>query len=179
MQLYKTNESLTYRLPVKKSLILQLLISSAVFLATTNTAQNLIGQVGTETAVQSNVVASSTVATSTEDMFDARTSDDIQATVKAYFKNTPVLANIARCESTYQQYNADGTVFRGKINNADVGVMQINEKYHATRAKNLGIDLHTLEGNLEYGKRLYKEQGVAPWSASRSCWGANDVVAIR
>lgn len=178
MQLYKTNELLTYRLPVKKRLILQLLISSAVFLATTNTAQNLIGQVDAETAGQS--VVATTTATTT-DMFDARTSEDIKTTVKTYFKDTPVLANIARCESTYQQYNADGTVFRGKINSADVGVMQINEKYHAMRAKNLGIDLYTLEGNLEYGKRLYKEQGVAPWSASRPCWGgtSNAVVATR
>ncbi|MFA6297103.1 MAG: hypothetical protein WC629_00915 [Candidatus Paceibacterota bacterium] len=179
MQLYKTNELLTYRLPVKKPLILQLLISSAVFLATTNTAQNLIGQVNAETVAQSDVATST--ATSTK-MFDARTSGDIQDTVTAYFKDTPILAKIAKCESTFNQYNADGSVFRGRANNADVGVMQINEKYHALRAKKLGIDIHTLEGNLAYGKRLYKEEGVAPWSASKPCWGASAskaVVAVR
>jgi hypothetical protein len=53
--------------------------------------------------------------------------------------------------------------------------MQINEKYHLARSVELGMDIDTLEGNLEYGALLYKEQGSQPWSASKPCWGKKEV----
>ena len=105
------------------------------------------------------------------DIKSATSSEDIKLITKEYFKDTPVLAEIARCESTYRQFSEKGNVLRGKVNSADVGVMQINEKYHLKRSQELGLDIHTLEGNLAYGKFLYKEQGSRPWNASRPCWG--------
>lgn len=83
----------------------------------------------------------------------------------------PVLGAIATCESNNTQFNDNGTVYRGKVNPKDVGVMQINERYHLKRSKQLGYNIYTLEGNLAYAKELYQEQGVAPWSASAFCWG--------
>jgi hypothetical protein len=59
---------------------------------------------------------------------------------------------------------------RGRQVPTDVGVMQINEYYHGKAAQKLGIDLHTLDGNLEYAKYLYDTQGTNPWSASAPCW---------
>lgn len=96
----------------------------------------------------------------------------VAAEVKEYFANTPILASIARCESGNRQFDASGNVLRGRVNSSDVGVMQINERYHAARAKALGYDLHTLEGNLGYAAKLYKEQGTRPWISSSPCWGA-------
>lgn len=99
-----------------------------------------------------------------------RHTTTVESTVRKFFAQTPILAEVAMCESTFKQFNADGSVLRGKANAADVGVMQINEKYHAKRALDLEIDIYSLEGNLEYGKLLYTEQGTKPWNASSPCW---------
>ena len=90
--------------------------------------------------------------------------------VRSYFEDTPVLGEIAKCESQFTQFNKNGTIHRGVVNSKDVGVMQINEHYHLSTAKQLGYDIYTLQGNMDYAKHLYDEQGVAPWSASASCW---------
>jgi hypothetical protein len=113
-------------------------------------------------------------ATTTEkavviDITNATSTSDIKKITLEFFKNTPILAEIARCESEFRQYGTDGPL-RGRVNSKDVGVMQINERYHSARSKQLGMDIHTLEGNLKYGALLYQEQGSQPWSASRSCW---------
>ncbi|HRH25935.1 MAG TPA: hypothetical protein PLF31_00455 [Candidatus Paceibacterota bacterium] len=97
-------------------------------------------------------------------------SEDIAQTVKAYFAATPILAEIAFCESTLRHYDSSGKVLRGKVDSADVGVMQINERYHKKTAEKLGLDLLTLEGNLAYAEYLYKKSGSQPWSASKPCW---------
>lgn len=96
--------------------------------------------------------------------------------VKEYFEDTPALYSVARCESHWQQYEKDGSVMRGNIDPADVGVMQINERYHLQRSRKLGYDIHTLKGNMDYAKQLYEEKGLQPWSASKHCW-ANQRVA--
>ena len=91
--------------------------------------------------------------------------------VQAYFAETPVLAEVARCESGFRQVDAkDGQVLRGVVNKADVGLMQINEAYHGEKAKSLGLDLETVDGNLAYAKYLYDKEGTKPWSASAKCW---------
>ena len=90
--------------------------------------------------------------------------------VKESFKNTPALYAVAKCESRWTHFHDDGTVLRGRINNNDVGVMQINERYHRDKAESLGYDIDTLKGNIGYAKYLYRNQGLQPWSASRHCW---------
>ena len=47
--------------------------------------------------------------------------------VREYFKETPVLAEIARCESTFRQVGKDGKVLRGEANKSDLGLLQVNE----------------------------------------------------
>jgi hypothetical protein len=101
---------------------------------------------------------------------EKKQSEDIAQTVKAYFASTPILAEIAFCESTLRHYDSNGKVLRGKVDSADVGVMQINERYHKKTAEKLGLDLLTLEGNLAYAEYLYKKSGSQPWSASKPCW---------
>ncbi len=97
----------------------------------------------------------------------------VQEYVTEYYENVPVMAEIARCESQFRHYDSDGDIIRGKVNNLDVGVMQINEYYHIDTADRLNIDLHTLDGNLEYALSLYNREGTQPWSASKKCWGGN------
>ena len=97
----------------------------------------------------------------------------IKEKVESYFSDIPVLVSIARCESHFRHFDGDGEVIRGSVNRYDVGVMQVNELYHADTAKELNMNLHTLEGNLAYARYLYEHQGVAPWSSSAKCWGGD------
>ncbi len=90
--------------------------------------------------------------------------------VREYFKDDPILAEIAMCESTFRQYNSDGAVLTGRVNKSDVGVMQINKYYHLERAEKSGFDLNTIVGNMAYAKKLYKSEGTKPWNASSKCW---------
>lgn len=90
--------------------------------------------------------------------------------VRDYFKNDPILAEIAMCESTFRQYDSNGNVLTGKVNKNDVGVMQINKYYHQERAKKFGYDLHTTEGNMAFAKKLYDSEGTKPWNSSSKCW---------
>lgn len=94
----------------------------------------------------------------------------IEKYVRENYADTPILIDIARCESTFMQYDKNGQLVRGRVNNADVGVMQINEKYHLETASKLGYNIHTVEGNVAYAKYLYENQGAAPWLASSKCW---------
>ncbi len=90
--------------------------------------------------------------------------------VREYFKDIPVMVQIARCESTFRHTLADGTVLRGVVDKADTGVMQINTRYHAATAEKLGLDLFELEDNMAYARHLYETQGTKPWKASAPCW---------
>ena len=96
------------------------------------------------------------------------------------FAETPILKKIAFCESRYRQIDSiTGKVLRGLVNSQDVGVMQINERYHLNDSLKLGFDIHTLEGNVGYAKHLYKTQGVKPWIHSSPCWDASNAFALR
>ncbi len=95
---------------------------------------------------------------------------DTETVVRTYFSDIPVLIQIARCESTFRHTLADGTVLRGTVDAADVGVMQINTRYHKKAAEEMGLDLMNLKDNLAYARSLYEKQGTQPWSASSACW---------
>ena len=94
----------------------------------------------------------------------------LETYVRDYFKDTPLLAEIAKCESRFTHLDKNGKVIRGEVTIEDVGVMQINEFYHEDRAEKLGFNLHTLDGNLAYAKWLYAKEGTAPWVSSEKCW---------
>ncbi|MBY0538999.1 hypothetical protein K2P56_01005 [Patescibacteria group bacterium] len=102
---------------------------------------------------------------------DIKNPETLGAYVREYYKETPVLANIAWCESRMRHVGKDGEIFRGVVNDKDIGVMQINTRFHEATATDMGIDLYSLQGNLEYAKYLYEKEGTKPWKASKSCWG--------
>ncbi len=97
--------------------------------------------------------------------------------IRDYFKDTPIMAEIAKCESRFRHLGRNGKVLRGELTADDLGVMQINEFFHEDTAKVLGFDLHTLDGNLAYAKWLYNKEGTAPWYSSSKCWQKSDVLA--
>ena len=109
-----------------------------------------------------------------------KSRQETEAYVKEYFKDVPILAEVARCESEFRHTDSKGNLIRGLVDNADVGVMQINERYHLKQAVALDINIHTIDGNLEYARQLYEKQGVYPWMASSACWsGASKEIAKR
>jgi len=97
-------------------------------------------------------------------------------------KLNPALQPVCACESTGsrfgtpRQYNADGTVLRGKINPNDIGMCQINTEPrngHLEASISLGLDIFTTEGNIAYANWLYEQSGLTPWNWSRSCWDSS------
>jgi hypothetical protein len=101
----------------------------------------------------------------------------LETYVREYFKDTPVLAEIAKCESRFRHVLNSGAVIRGEVTPDDIGVMQVNEYFHEKAAKVLGLNLHTLDGNLAYAKWLYTKEGTKPWFSSSKCWHASPTLA--
>jgi hypothetical protein len=96
---------------------------------------------------------------------------DVGVVVREYFKDIPIMAEVAWCESRLTHIDPHtGEVMRGMANPSDIGVMQINEYYHGDTAEALGLDIMVLEDNLAYARNLYEREGTQPWSASRPCW---------
>ena len=86
------------------------------------------------------------------------------------------LKHIASCESwgdpnkEPRQFNASGTVLKGYPNPNDIGMMQIHEPIWGAKAKELGFDIYTYDGNLAMGKWIFDRYGENPWKYSRRCW---------
>ncbi len=94
----------------------------------------------------------------------------VEAEVREYFQDAPVMIQIARCESSFNQYDRNGNVLKNPHSTAK-GAFQIMESLHTAKAANLGYDILTLEGNMGYARYLYNQQGTTPWNASKHCWG--------
>lgn len=59
---------------------------------------------------------------------------NLGAEVRKFVSDRPLMVEISRCESQFRQYEKDGSVLRGRVNNMDVGIFQINEYYHLERS---------------------------------------------
>ena len=120
------------------------------------------------------------IVTESEQVVTAETKaavhSNTEAIVRDYFKDIPVMIQVARCESHFRHTLADGTILRGVVDSADTGVMQINKRYHSAKAAALGLNLDDIYGNMAYARHLYETQGVQPWNASAPCW--NQTLAI-
>jgi hypothetical protein len=93
-----------------------------------------------------------------------------KAVVVALSSYPPVLREIARCESGFRQFDANGNPLKNPGSSA-TGVFQIMYSLHHKAAKKRGWDIRTTKGNLAYAKHLYNTEGTAPWNASKHCWG--------
>jgi hypothetical protein len=125
---------------------------------------------GGNTTIDANAVSTTTALGASSRIEERMTSKEIEKRAKVFFKDDPILVDIARCESNFRQLDENGKILRGTVNKADIGLMQINEYYHADRAESLGLDIKTLEGNMAYAKDLYDHEGSKPWISSSKCW---------
>lgn len=121
-----------------------------------------------ESAAYGHIVTESEAVVAAET--SAKVPSNTEAIVRNYFKDLPVMIQIARCESTFQHTLADGSVITGRVDNADTGVMQINRRYHEKAATALGLNLYDIYHNMAYARHLYETQGTQPWNASAPCW---------
>jgi hypothetical protein len=128
-------------------------------------------------ASQNGIISTSTEIVSTSTIKE-KTNRGVESKVKAYFSDAPIMQKIAYCESRNRQFATDGSSLRGVVNSRDVGIFQVNEKYHLADSKKMGIDIHTIEGNMKYARHLYKSQGTQPWSSSSPCWGKYETLAL-
>ncbi|MHB1330657.1 MAG: lysozyme family protein [Minisyncoccota bacterium] len=124
--------------------------------------------------VQMAVVASNPKEIRSEDYQPITDPKNVERFINDYFADIPILKEVAFCESTFRHFNKDGSVRRGIVNKYDVGVMQINELYHAKEAASLGIDLETVDGNVAFARHLYERSGSQPWSSSGPCWDRSE-----
>lgn len=140
----------------------------------------MVAQVSTipTIAIEVQSLANTPLVLHAEEAHASQTTVGSQAStegaVRRYFSDIPIMAEIARCESTFRHINPQtGAVLRGFVNASDVGVMQINTYYHGSTAERLGLDLMKLEDNMAYARYLYEREGTRPWNASRPCWGGH------
>lgn len=133
----------------------------------------IIALLATVSFAAPSVTTSQVTVSRTDAPLLASTPQSLEEYVEAYFKDEPILAEIARCESRFRHLNKSGEILRGEVNAFDIGVMQINTHYHEETADDLGINLHTLEGNLSYARYLFEKEGTKPWVSSKPCWGKN------
>lgn len=125
-----------------------------------------------EVAVAEAATSATTTEVVAEEAPAIPSQEEVEARVREYWQDAPIMAKVAFCESTMRQYTEDGKPLRGRVNAADVGVMQINETVHLASAKKMGLNLETLDGNLAYARHLYRTQGTAPWVYSEHCWNS-------
>lgn len=119
-----------------------------------------------------SVAMGAPTALSTTTQLEHKAPQTLSQYVDEYFKDTPILADIAWCESRVRHVDSTTSkVLRGTVDSDDIGVMQINTRYHGAEAEKLGLDLKSLSGNLEYAKYLYEKEGTKPWRSSKACWG--------
>lgn len=95
---------------------------------------------------------------------------DKEVFVEATRDFPPALQAICNAESGGKQFKADGHVTRGHINPSDIGICQINEPYWNDKARDLGFDIFTEEGNKKMAIWLFEHQGTEPWNSSKAAW---------
>lgn len=92
--------------------------------------------------------------------------------------NYPLLKHIASCEDwgdpnkEPREFTANGEVLRGYPNPDDIGIGQINLPTWGPKAKELGFDLYTYDGNVAMSKWIFDHYGWKPWVYSKDCWRA-------
>ena len=87
----------------------------------------------------------------------------------AFGEDSPTMLKIAQCESKTRQWDEAGDVITNHITH-DYGIFQINE-IHLPEAKRMGIDVFSLQGNIDFAAYLFHAQHTLPWQSSHACSG--------
>lgn len=81
---------------------------------------------------------------------------------------------IAQCESGMEQFK-NGRLLRDYKTGDHVGIYQISESVWSAKAKSLGFDIRTAQGNISMALWIYNRYGTSPWLASEGCWSKGGV----
>lgn len=82
----------------------------------------------------------------------------------------PVMARIAKCESSGMHKRNGQVVFNANTNGSvDIGYYQINSIW-SKKATELGYDLTNEADNKAFAMWLYKNFGTEPWYSTEKCW---------
>lgn len=103
-------------------------------------------------------------ATSTEvaSVHSTSTAEGVKLAVERVFGENHYMVGVAKCESELRQFKADGTVLMGGYKGRFVGVFQIGVFWEA-KAKSLGYDIYTTEGNIGFAHWLWTVEGPTQW----------------
>lgn len=134
----------------------------------------VLADTSTTTSTSTTTVVATT-STTTQVVKPVHNAKEVEVQVRDYFKDTPVMVDIARCESKFRQYTDGGNVFMGGYGGGMVGIFQIYRDVHKNAASALGLDINTIEGNLAYARHLYRQSGTGPWISSMPCWNTDPV----
>ncbi len=126
----------------------------------------LNSQLTTNDSLTASVTLANPVSAQVQSLHDIITSKAEDAGV-----GSKLALKVAFCESTLRQFDKDGKVLRGLHNPDDVGLFQINEHFHLAKSQELGYDIYTTEGNIDYAMWLIKNEGIYHWKWSQPCWG--------
>jgi putative peptidoglycan binding protein len=123
------------------------------------------GRMRTLRVTLASVIALAALALMTASAFaaDAGVNADIESKVRAAFADHPEMIAVANCESGFRQFAPSGSVLRGGPSGQYVGIFQIDEGLHSARAKGLGHDILTIDGNIGYARWLFDANGGSPW----------------
>ncbi len=90
----------------------------------------------------------------------------------APIKVAPILKQICGAESGCKQFRKNGLpVFHANTNGTvDIGKYQINDAVWGAKAKELGYDLLTEEGNEAMAMWILDNKGTEPWYSSKGGW---------
>ena len=115
------------------------------------------------------VVVIALIGVSVHQTSKAQAKDEVVPIVEAE-DVPPILLKISKCESGGKQFKENGRVIRGKVTPSDIGKFQINEVIWNDKARELGFDIFTEEGNTQFAVWLLNNYGSAPWYLSSNCW---------
>lgn len=117
------------------------------------------------------VVIAKLLEKESEVIYEARADEVVVTEIKTVerFLNEvpPIMVKIAKCESG-GLHKKNGKVVLSRTH--DVGKYQINEAVWGKKAKELGYDIYTAEGNEKMAMYIFERKGSAPWIASSKCW---------
>lgn len=79
-----------------------------------------------------------------------------------------LLKSIVNCESTWRQFNRDGSVV---LSSGNIGLAQINRFAHERTYTQMNLDPNNPYDNLKFMVFLYQRDGISPWEKwSGHCW---------
>jgi hypothetical protein len=99
------------------------------------------------------------------------TSSIVEEIDQVFGTSSPIMVQVASCESGLREYDENtGKILRGIVNHDDVGVFQINIDHHQDEVLATTTNIYTAHGNILFAKYLFDQSGLQPWASSKSCW---------